>query len=62
MMISLSKQLTLIVLLLILPAIFGINGVLYAGPAADLFAAAVSFLILRPEFRRMWQESPKPVY
>lgn len=61
-MISLSKQLTLIVLLLILPAIFGINGVLYAGPAADLFAAAVSFLILRPEFRRMWQESPKPVY
>ena len=61
-MISLSKQLTLILLLLILPAIFGINGVLYAGPAADLFAAAVSFLILRPEFRRMWQESPKPVY
>ena len=61
-MISMSKQLTLIVLLLILPAIFGINGVLYAGPAADLFAAAVSFLILRPEFRRMWQESPKPVY
>ena len=56
-MISMSKQMTLIVLLLMLPAIFGINGVLYAGPAADLIAAVVSFLILRPEFRRMWQDS-----
>lgn len=56
-MISLSKQMTLIVLLLMLPTIFGINGVLYAGPVADLIAAVVSFLILRPEFRRMWQET-----
>ena len=60
-MISLSKQLTLIVLLLILPVIFGINGVLYAGPAADLLAAVVSFLILRPEFHRMWQKAAQPV-
>ena len=59
-MISMSKQLTLIVLLLILPVIFGINGVLYAGPAADLLAAVVSFLVLRPEFLRMWQEAEKP--
>ena len=60
-MISMSKQLTLIVLLLILPVIFGINGVLYAGPVADLLAAVVSFLILRPEFRRMWQEAAQPI-
>ena len=56
-MISMSKQLTLIILLLILPVIFGINGVLYAGPAADLLAAVVSFLVLRPEFQRMWQKA-----
>ena len=54
-LISLSKQLTLIILLLLLPLAFGINGVLYAGPVADIIAAAVSFLVLRPEFRRMWQ-------
>ena len=54
-LISLSKQLTLIALLLILPLLFGIDGVLYAGPAADVVAAVVSFLVLRPEFRRMWQ-------
>ena len=54
-MISLSKQLTLIALLLLLPLFFGIRGVLYAGPSADIIAAVVSFLVLRPEFRRMWQ-------
>ena len=55
-LISLSKQITLIVLLLFLPVLFGINGVLYAGPAADIIAATVSFLVLRPEFQRMWKE------
>ena len=55
-LISLSKQLTLIALLLLLPLFLGIDGVLLAGPAADLLAALVSFLVLRPEFRRMWQE------
>lgn len=52
-MISLSKQLTLISLLLILPLFFGIDGVLYCGPCADLLAATVSFLVLRPEFIKM---------
>ena len=56
-MISLSKQLTLIVLLLFLPLLFGINGVLYAGPSADVIAAVVSFFVLRREFRRMWREA-----
>ena len=51
-LISLSKQLTLIALLLVLPLLFGIDGVLYAGPVADVLAALVSFLILRPEFIR----------
>jgi len=49
-LISLSKQLALIVLLLALPLFFGIDGVLYAGPAADILAAVASFLVLRPEF------------
>ena len=56
-MISLSKQLTLILLLLLLPLLLGIDGVLYAGPAADIIAAAVSFLVLRPDFRRMRQDA-----
>ena len=55
-MISLSKQLTLIVLLLFLPLAFGIDGVLYAGPCADVLAAAVSFFVLRREFLKMWRE------
>ena len=59
-MISLSKQLTLIALLLLLPLLFGVHGVLYAGPAADVIAAVVSFLVLRPEFRRMWNAADPP--
>ena len=55
-LISLSKQITLIVLLLFLPVLFGIDGVLYAGPSADIIAAVMSILVLRPEFRRMWKE------
>ena len=56
-MISLSKQFTLIALLILLPLSFGINGILYAGPIADFLAAVVSFLVLRPEFQRMWRVS-----
>ena len=52
-LISLSKQAALIVLLLTLPRFLGIDGVLWAGPAADLLAAAASFLVLRPEFRAL---------
>ena len=52
-LISLSKQAALIVLLLILPRFLGIDGVLWAGPAADLLAAGASFLVLRPEFRAL---------
>lgn len=58
-LISLSKQITLIVLLLFLPVLFGIDGVLYAGPSADIIAAVVSFLVLKPEFQRMWNNNGK---
>ena len=56
-LISLAKQLTLIALLSFLPLAFGIGGVLCAGPVSDVLAALVSFLVLRPEFRRMSQEA-----
>ena len=49
-MISLSKQLALIILLLILPRIFDIYGVLYAGPAADFISASFSVYMIRKEF------------
>ena len=52
-MISLSKQLALIILLLLLPRFFGIDGVLYAGPAADLIAGTCSVLVIRKEFQRL---------
>ena len=52
-MISLSKQLALILLLLILPHFLGIDGVLYSGPLADIIAAAGSWLVLKKEFGRL---------
>ena len=52
-LISLSKQFALTALLLCLPLFWGIDGVLYAGPVADVLAAVASFLVLRPEFRAM---------
>lgn len=48
--ISLSKQLALIILLLALPRLFGIDGVLYAGPLADISAAICSFVMVRRIF------------
>lgn len=57
-MISLSKQLMLILMLLILPRIFGIDGVLYSGPVADLLVAIAAFIIVRSEFRRLDTEDP----
>ena len=51
--ISLSKQLALIVLLLILPRFFGIDGVLFAGPAADLMVAIAAFAVVRSAFRQL---------
>ena len=52
-LISLSRQIALIVLLLLLPRFFGINGVLYSGPASDLLAGICSIIVIRKEFRQL---------
>ena len=51
--ISLSKQLVLIVLLLILPRFMGIDGVLITGPVADFLVAAAAFFVVRRAFRQL---------
>jgi Na+-driven multidrug efflux pump len=51
---SLTRQiLFLLPLLIILPLFMGINGIMYAGPAADLAAALVSGAFVFSEFRRI---------
>ena len=57
--ISMSKQFALIILLLGLPLFAGIDGVLWAGPIADLLAAVAAYLVLRPEFRTMREEAER---
>ena len=51
--ISLSKQLVLIILLLILPRFMGIDGVLISGPIADFLVAAAAFVVIRSAFRTL---------
>ena len=51
--ISLSKQLVLIILLLILPRFMGIGGVLISGPIADFLVAAAAFVVIRSAFRTL---------
>ena len=51
--ISLSKQLVLIALLLILPRFMGIDGVLISGPIADFLVAAAAFVVIRSAFRTL---------
>ena len=51
--ISLSKQLVLIILLLIMPRFLGINGVLWTGPVADLMVTIVAFIVVRSEFKKI---------
>ncbi|MBQ8987538.1 MAG: MATE family efflux transporter [Lachnospiraceae bacterium] len=54
--ISLSKQLVLITLLLILPRFMGINGVLCSGPIADFLVAVAAFVVIRGAFRTLGEE------
>ena len=54
--ISLSKQLVLITLLLILPRFMGINGVLCSGPIADFLVAVAAFIVIRGAFRALGEE------
>ena len=51
--ISLSKQLVLIILLLIMPRFLGIDGVLWTGPVADLMVTIVAFIVVRSEFKKL---------
>jgi Na+-driven multidrug efflux pump len=51
---SVSRQgAFLLPLLIILPMIFGIEGVLYAGPTADTFAVLLSVFLVFHDFRKM---------
>ena len=53
-MLSLTRQvLFLLPLLVVLPMLFGIDGVMYAGPVADFVAAALSAVMVLLEFRLM---------
>ena len=57
--ISLTRQIIfLLPLLLLLPAMFGIDGVMFAGPVADMAAATMAALFMRAEFRRMKAVQP----
>lgn len=53
MFLSLTRQiLFLLPLLLILPLIFGIDGLMYAGPIADFLAFAVTIMMITKELKR----------
>lgn len=51
---SLTRQLLFLMpLLLVLPLFMGIDGIMYAGPSADLMAVIVSSAMIYAEFRRI---------
>ncbi|MBO5093512.1 MAG: MATE family efflux transporter [Lachnospiraceae bacterium] len=53
MFLSLTRQIIfLLPLLILLPLLFGIDGLMYAAPVADFTAAVVSMLMITAEFRR----------
>ena len=55
MFLSLTRQIIfLLPLIFFLPLRFGIDGVVYAGPIADFFAAMVSIIFVRKEFKKMY--------
>ena len=51
--ISLSKQIALILLLLIMPRLLGIDGILWSGPIADLLVAIVTFVVVRTALQKL---------
>lgn len=53
-MLSMLRQLILLIpMLLILPLFFGLNGLLYAGPCADIASAVIVALFILPEMRKL---------
>lgn len=62
MTVSLSKQLIfLIPLVILLPRFFGITGVLYAGPIADIAAFSITLVFLRNEMKNLTTMEQKRV-
>ena len=58
MFVSLTRQIIFFLpALVILPMIFGIDGVLYVAPIADVLAAIVAALMVRGEFKDMSQKT-----
>ncbi|MDR3301401.1 MAG: hypothetical protein LBT01_02565 [Spirochaetaceae bacterium] len=54
LIITLSRQGFLLVpLIIILPLFFGIDGVLYAGPIADILAYMLSLFMVFRDFKKM---------
>lgn len=52
-LLSLSRQIILLLpLIILLPLFMGIDGILYSGPAADLGAAVITVFIVSREFRQ----------
>lgn len=59
-LLSLTRQVIfLLPLILILPMIFGLDGVMFAGPIADLAAALLAFFLVRKEFVKLKAEESK---
>ena len=53
-LLSMLRQLILLIpLLLILPLFFGLDGLLYAGPCADIGSAVIVALFILPEMRKL---------
>ncbi len=53
-LLSMLRQLILLIpLLLILPIFFGLSGLLYAGPCADIGSAVIVVLFILPEMRKL---------
>ena len=60
---SLTRQIIfLLPLILLLPLVMGIDGIMYAAPAADLIAAILASVFLKKEFGLMDRESGKEVF
>ena len=49
----LRQFILLIPLIVILPLFFGLDGVLYAAPAADILAAVIVLFFMIPEMKRL---------
>lgn len=59
MTLSMTRQmLVLIPLILLLPLFFGLNGILYSGPAADVIALTVTLFFIMREMRGMGKDIP----